>query len=280
MAEQLIHYMQKAGIDTSAVYRGGSRVGLYYLPKGKDLKNAGVIYDRAHSSFADLNTGVIDWDQVLDGISWFHFSAICPALNQQVAEVCMEAVRIASSRGITISVDLNYRPKLWQYGKQPSEVMPSLITYADVVMGNIWAAQQMLDIPLTYAVNQKLLKEDYLKQALQTSKEIMERFPRCKTMANTFRFDEAKGIKYYTTLYAEEGFTVSEEYVSDVILDKVGSGDCFMAGLIYGLIQQHKPEETLRFATAAAFNKLFIASDCTTATVAQIKETAAQYDKK
>lgn len=280
MAEQLIHYMRQCGIDTRSVHRGGDRVGLYYLPKGKDLKNAGVIYDRAHSAFAGLKTNTINWDRVLDGISWFHFSAICPALSQQAADVCLEAVKAAEARGITISVDLNYRAKLWQYGKQPHEVMPALVQHAHTVMGNIWAAQKMLNIPLPEGFEKTDNKDRYLEQALKTSVAITERFPQCKTIANTFRFDQENGIRYYTTLYSQGNFTVSNEYGSEFILDKVGSGDCFMAGLIYGLIQHHTAKETLRFATAAAFNKLFIPSDCTTATVAQVNETAAQYDKE
>ncbi|RZK42586.1 MAG: sugar kinase [Pedobacter sp.] len=278
MSEQLFGYMESCKIDTSAIHHGGDRIGLYYLPKGKDLKNAGVIYDRANSSFATIAPNTIDWDKVLDGISWFHFSAICPALSQISAEVCLEAVKAASERGIKISVDLNYRAKLWQYGKQPVDVMPELVAYADLVMGNIWAAQKMLGISVPSEVEEKDEKETYLRQAKVTSEEIIARYPKCKSVANTFRFDYKKGIRYYTTFFTEGELIVSKEYVSEEILDKVGSGDCFMAGLIYGLTLGHSSEETLNFATAAAYNKLFIPSDCTTATVAQVKQTQSEND--
>lgn len=280
MAEQLICYMNNAHIDTSNIYNGGDRIGLYYLPKGKDLKNAGVIYDRANSAFAMLKTGQIDWDQVLDGITWFHFSAICPALNQDAADVCMEAVKEAALRNITISIDLNFRAKLWQYGKQPVDVIPKLVEYCDLVMGNIWAAEKMLGIAVPENIVVADDKNTYLEQAKKTSLEVIARFPKCKSVANTFRFDYKKGIRYYTTLYTSNQFLVSKEFVSEQISDKVGSGDCFMAGLIYGFINDNEPQEIVNYAAAAAYNKLFIPSDCTTAKVAEIEKTLLDNDEK
>jgi 2-dehydro-3-deoxygluconokinase len=270
--------MDARQIDTSKIHHGGDRIGLYYLPKGKDLKNAGVIYDRANSAFAMLQTGTIDWDSVLDGVSWFHFSAICPALNQAAADVCLEAVKAASSKGITISIDLNFRAKLWQYGKQPSEIVPQLAEYCDLIMGNIWAAEKMLAIPVPVGIVEADDKNTYLEQAKKTSEEIIKQYPKCKWVANTFRFDYKKGIRYYTALYTDNELLVSKEYVSEKILDKVGSGDCFMAGLIYGFYKNNNPLATLNFATAAAYNKLYIPSDATTATVADVKNTLAEND--
>lgn len=148
LARQIAAYLGEKGIDVSRVLYQGDRLGLYYLPKGKDLKNAGVIYDRAHSSFSALRSGMIDWDRVLEGVEWLHFSAISPALNQGVAEVCEEGLKAATGKGIMISVDLNYRAKLWQYGVAPTAVMPRLVEYCDLVMGNLWAAEKMLGIPV------------------------------------------------------------------------------------------------------------------------------------
>ncbi len=278
IADQIIGYMDGCTIDTSKIYHGGDRIGLYYLPKGKDLKNAGVIYDRANSAFAALKTDTINWDNVLEGISWFHFSAICPALTQDAADVCLEAIKAASERGITISIDLNYRAKLWQYGKQPIEIIPKLAKYCDLIMGNIWAAEKMLGISLPEYIHETSDKNTYLEQAKTTSEEIKKQYPKCKWIANTFRFDYKQGIKYYTALYTDTELLVSKEYVAEKILDKVGSGDCFMAGLIYGFYQNNSALATLNFATAAAFNKLFIPSDCTTATVADVNQTLAEHD--
>lgn len=278
MAEQLVAYMDKLNIDTSKIHSSGDRIGLYYLPKGKDLKNAGVIYDRANSAFAMLKADQINWDSVLDGITWFHFSAICPALNQTAADVCLEAVKAASAKGITISIDLNYRSKLWQYGKQPIDVIPELVKYCDLVMGNIWAAEKMLGINVPANIEEIDEKETYLEQAKKTSEEIIARFPKCKSVANTFRFDFNRDIKYYTTLFINNQFLVSKTYQATQILDKVGSGDCFMAGLIYGFYHKNNPQEIVNFAAAAAFNKLFIPSDCTTASVNQIIQETKVYE--
>jgi 2-dehydro-3-deoxygluconokinase len=265
LSRQLVSYLQKKGIDTSRIIYRGERLGLYFLPEGKDLKNAGVIYDRDHSSFSGLLPGTVDWDKLLEGIDWLHFSAISPALNRQLAEVCEELLQAASYRKITISVDLNFRAKLWQYGASPLEIMPGLVKNCDVVMGNIWAAEKMLGVPVDGAIiHEKSKKEDYLQHARLSSERIIGQFPKVKIVAKTFRFDHGQaGIHYYTSLFAEKKLTVSAEYFSDRILDKVGSGDCFMAGLIYGLHRQRPLQETLEFATAAAFQKLFIASDAT-----------------
>src|SRR5688572_6216195 len=161
LSHEIIDSIKEKEIDPS-VHLSGNRIGIYYLPQGADLKNAGVIYDRAGSSFASLRTGMIDWKMVLNGCSWFHFSAISPALNAHAAEVCEEAVSIASGLGLTISVDLNYRSKLWKYGKQPVDVMPRLVKYCDVVMGNIWSAAELLDVTIDPGIHEKGTKEAYL----------------------------------------------------------------------------------------------------------------------
>lgn len=273
LAQQLVNYLKSRHIQTDAIYYHGERVGIYYLPQGKDLKNAGVIYDRAHSAYADLKPGMIDWDKVFAGVSWFHFSAICPAINQAVAYVCLEALEAAAQKNIFISLDLNYRAKLWQYGKAPVEIMPALAQHCHLIMGNIWAANKMLGISLDEALIADLNQENLCAQATHTSQEIRQKFPKCEIVANTFRFDYQQGIRYFTTLYHQNQLLVSHEYLAPQILDKVGSGDCFMAGLIYGYYNQLQPAETLEFATAAAFNKLFIPSDATTSTVADINKT-------
>jgi 2-dehydro-3-deoxygluconokinase len=263
MSHQLAKYLGSIGIDTGRIVYQGERLGLYYLQKGKDLKNSGVIYDRAHSSFSVLKPGAIDWDGVLRDIGWLHFSAISPALNANAAAVMLELVKAASQKGVMVSVDLNYRAKLWQYGVQPMDVMPGLVQHCDLVMGNLWAAEKMLGIPVDTALTTGC-KEDFLEHARISSRKIMELFPRVKHVAKTFRFDHGSGgIRYYTSFYDGERLYQSREYQSDKILDKVGSGDCFMAGLIHGLSQGRPVQDTLEFATAAADQKLFIPSDAT-----------------
>ena len=263
MTRQLAAYLEEKGVDTSRLLYQGERLGIYYLPKGKDLKNAGVIYDRAYSSFAGLQPNTIDWDKALKDIGWLHFSAISPALSLNAAAVCAELLEAASKKNITISVDLNYRAKLWQYGAAPTDIMPGLVAHCDLVMGNLWAAEKMLGIPVDTSLTTGN-KADYLEHARISSEKIMKTFPKVKHVAKTFRFDHGeKGIRYYTSLYTNKTLYHSTEYISESILDKVGSGDCFMAGLIRGLTKGTSPQDTLEFATAAAYQKLFIPSDAT-----------------
>lgn len=273
LTAQILNFLEEKRIDTSAVYRHGNRIGLYYLTRGKDLKHSAVVYDRAGSAFADLKPGMVDWDKVLDGVSWFHFSAICPALSQQAADVCQEVLQAACRKHITISVDLNYRPKLWQYGKKPVEIMPQLVQHADIIMGNVWAAETMLGIEVTPEMHESGQQSIYLKEALFSSERIMDAYPRCRAVANTFRFDAGAGIEYYTALYTGNRFYHSATYTTDTVVDKVGSGDCFMAGLIYGFYQKHDPQQLLDFATAAAWGKLSILGDATTQTVDEVYNT-------
>jgi 2-dehydro-3-deoxygluconokinase len=280
LSHQITAWLKEKKIDMSRVLYQGDRMGLYFLPKGKDLKNAGVIYDRAHSSFSSLQPGSIDWDAVLEDISWLHFSAISPALNRHAASICTELLDAAAAKNIKISVDLNYRAKLWQYGVAPAVVMPGLVESCELVMGNLWAVEKMLDIPVDMALIGTGKKADYLEHARLTSERVKEKFPRVKLVANTFRFDHGTGgINYYTALFADGTLYHSTEYFSEKILDKVGSGDCFMAGLIHGLYKGRSLQDTLEFATAAAFQKLFIPSDATDMTAGEIEKFIVSYER-
>ncbi len=263
MAKHMMHYLEYHNIYTSSVLFSGNRIGLYYLERGADLKGS-MVYDREHSSFSELKTGMIDWDRVLHDVSWFNFSAISPALNQNVADVCLEAVQAAAKRNITISVDLNYRSRLWKYGMQPHEIMPALVDYCDVVMGNIWSANTLLGTAVDANIHDKKSKQAYLDHATATSLAIMQRFPKCKTVANTFRFDSANNhLLYYTSLFTDGKAYHSPEFSCEGVVDRSGSGDCFMAGLIYGFYNQHSPQEILNYATAGAFGKLQEFGDAT-----------------
>jgi 2-dehydro-3-deoxygluconokinase len=270
LSKEICEELGKRNINTGRIIFSGNRIGTYYLPQGSDLKNAGVIYDRAYSSFSELQPGQIDWDAMLADISWFHFSAITPALNQNVATVCKEAIEVASKKKLTISVDLNYRSKLWQYGKKPKEIMPPLVEYCDVVMGNIWSADELLGISTDADIHNKKSKADYLDHARRTAENLMRNFPACKSVANTFRFDDKDRTLYYAALDTNGRQFVSQEFSTNQTVDKVGSGDCFMAGLIYGFYNKLASQEIIDFSAAAAFNKLFIRGDATTSTVEEI----------
>lgn len=275
LSNEILQYLSDKHLDLSAVFFKEGRIGIYILPQGSDLKHTGVIYDRSNSSFSKLQRLDIDWDKVFEGVSWFHFSAICPAITEKVAHVCKEGLQVARQKGITISIDLNYRSKLWQYGKQPFEIMPELISYANLVMGNIWAAEKMLGISISN--HQPKSKEDYIEASLETSKEIIKKYPSVENVANTFRFDKNEGIEYYSTLYNEGNLYSSRVLETKTIVDKVGSGDTFMAGLIYGMMNHLTEQETIEFATAAAFKKLFIKGDHCNCTAEEIKKDIYKY---
>lgn len=281
LADDIIRYVADKGIDPSGIVRFGQRIGTYYLPQGTDLKNAGVIYDRAHSALSELTVGKVDWEAVLQNTSWLHVSAISPALNTNVAGACQELLAVASAKGITVSMDLNHRARLWQYGLAPTDVMPALVEHCDVVMGNIWAANALLGIPVDEHIHAKGQPTDYLNHAFVTSEAIQQRFPRCKVIANTFRFDvPPAGLRYYTTVYKDGQQYVSPEFVTDSVVDRVGSGDCFMAGLIYGLYNGHEPQAIVDFAAAAAFGKLQELGDATDQSVADVTERLHALNKR
>jgi 2-dehydro-3-deoxygluconokinase len=264
LSTEICEALRQKNIEISAIHFSGKRIGVYFLPQGADLKNTEVLYDRANSSFSELRPGMINWGKVLDGFSWFHFSAITPALNENLAAVCEEALAAAAKKKMTISVDLNYRPKLWQYGKLPVEIMPPLVDYCDVIMGNIWSAGSLLGIPVDSEIHQKGEKKDYLKQARETALSIQLAYPNCKAVANTFRFDDpGEGISYYSSFFRGKDEYHSREYESSTVVDKVGAGDCFMAGLIYGLSRDQASAEIINFATAAAFGKFQEKGDAT-----------------
>jgi len=278
LSKEICEELTAKHIDVSPIDFSGNRIGIYILAQGTDLKHAGVIYDRAHSSFSELKPGIVNWEEKLDDVSWFHFSAISPALNENVAAVCREVVSVAAGKGITISVDLNHRAKLWQYGKNPSEIMPGLVEHCDVVMGNIWSANSLLGIGLDENIHDKKSKEAYLEHADATAKLIMQKFPKCKTVAQTFRFDHKDGIKYYAALNDAEQQYISGEFIADTVVDKVGSGDCFMAGLIYGLGNDLPPKEIINFAAAAAVGKLQEKGDSTSQDLASIQSKISYYE--
>ena len=259
LAEEITAYLAENNIDTSAIHISGDRIGVYYLPQGADLKHAGVIYDRANSSFAELKPGMINWDQALEGCGWFHFSAISPGLNKNVVAVCKEALQAASSKGLTISVDLNYRSKLWKYGNDPVEVMPELVSYCDVIMGNLWSAESLLGIRSSVTDSTGKTKEALVEAAVSSMVMLQQQYPRAKNFAYTFRLEK----EYFALLRNDEVNTVSEIYPIASVTDKVGTGDCFMAGLISGLYQQHDAKAIIDFAAAAAVGKLYETGDST-----------------
>jgi 2-dehydro-3-deoxygluconokinase len=268
LTQEIINHLQQKNIEITAIQICGERIGTYYLPQGTDLKNVGVIYDRAYSSFSTLKKGMINWAEVLKDCTWFHCSAVSPALNADVADLCEEALQAATVLGLTISIDLNYRNKLWQYGVEPFSVMQKLLPYCNVVMGNIWAAESLLNIPSSIESSNGKTKDELIEAAAKSMLQIHQQYNNVQTMAYTFRLQN----EYFAVIQNGSQMKVSKFFELNNVKDKVGSGDCFMAGLIYGLQHNHTPQQIINFAAAAAVSKLGVIGDCTNQTVQQINK--------
>jgi 2-dehydro-3-deoxygluconokinase len=267
LTDTIINHLSKKNIDISAIQFSGNRIGCFYLETGFDMKNTAVVYDRAYSSFAEIKKGSIDWKEVLKDMHWFHFSAISASLTQNATDVCEEALIAATELGIPISVDLNYRAKLWQYGKKPIEVMSHLVKYCTVLMGNLWAVEEMLGIQSPIQSSEGFSTADLEQAAHKSMTTLKEQYPLLNSIAYTFRLTE----KYFGIMYNKNNFYTSPTYNMNEVKNIVGTGDCFMAGLIYGICNHHTPEELINFAAAAAVGKLYELGDATDQTVEQIK---------
>lgn len=262
LSTEIQEQLQMLGVDTSKSLSFGDRIGSYILLSANGLSQGEVIYDRRYSSFSQLTLEDIHFDQLFEGIDWFHWTALSPALNENVAELIEPILKEAKKRGIRISVDLNYRSKLWQYGQEPIEIMPDLVAYCDVVMGNIWAANKMLGTYVDPTLDRQTSSADYFEAAKQSAAEIFSLFPSVQHVANTFRFiDNPQHNLFYGTYHNRSEDTLSTIYETHEVIDRIGSGDAFMAGLIHALITDATPQQVVDIATGAGYQKLFVAGD-------------------
>ena len=264
--------LRKRNVGTQHVVRGGERLGIYFLEMGAVSRGSKVVYDRAHSGMATIEAGMVDWEKVLDGADWFHWTGITPALSQGAADACLEAIRTANRLGVTVSTDLNSRKKLWKYGKEPSEVMPALVEGCDVILGNEEDAEKHfglhpkgVDVTAGHSVDAKAYRS--------VLEQLMERFPRAKKVITTLRGSiSASHNTWSGVLYDGTKLYEAPTYQITHIVDRVGGGDSFMAGLIYGLL--HYPEDdqkALNFAVAASCLKQTIYGDANLSTVAEVE---------
>ena len=262
LSKNALQRLSGLGVDTSKIIYDGHRFGLYFLLSANGLSSGEVIYDRKFSSFSTAKRESLDWDELMAGHTWFHFTALTPALNEDMAVICMDAVRAAKRNGLRISVDLNYRSRLWDYGKQPIDVMPELVAYCDVIMGNIWAANKMLGTSVDSTLDRQTTSEEYFKHAKASANEIFNKFPNCQHVANTFRFmDRPTHNLFYGTYHTRLNSVISEIKETDQVIDRIGSGDAFMAGLIYAIADNCSDQEIIDSATSAGYRKLFTKGD-------------------
>ena len=273
IAKSCIKDLRSYGVDTSGIVFGGDRVGIYFLETGAVARPSKVVYDRANSSIATIQPGMIDWKKVFEGADWFHWTGITPALSQGAADVCLEAIKAANALGVTVSCDLNYRKNLWKYGKNASEIMPALVEGCDIILGNEEDADKVFGIrPEGFDVTATGGAIDQ-KRFQSVGEQLMKRFPRARKVIITLRGSiNANHNTWGGVLWDGKTLYQSPRYDITHIVDRVGGGDSFMGGLIYGLLTYTGDDQkALNFAVAASCLKHTIFGDYNQVTVAEVE---------
>lgn len=266
--------LRKRNVGTSNIVFGGERLGIYFLETGAVSRGSKVVYDRANSAMAEIESGMIDWDQVFDGATWFHWTGITPAISQSAAAVCLEAVKIASERAITISTDLNYRSKLWKHEGNRQEIMTELTSYCDIILCNEEDAEMHFGIK-PKGLNVRTQGHDINGDAyLSVCKEMMKKFPKAEKIAITLRGSiSASHNSWAGILYDGKKMFKSKDYNITHIVDRVGAGDSFMGGLIYGILNYPNDDQAaLDFAVAASCLKHTIKGDSNLASIDEVEK--------
>ena len=257
LGEAATQALRRHGVDTSSIIYGSDRMGLYFLENGAMQRASRIIYDRFDSAFAHIKPGSVDWDAALEGAAWFHWTGITPAISQGAADVCQEALLAARKKGITISGDINYRRNLWQYGKTAGDVMPGLIEHCDVIIAGITDMENCANIT-----------GDSFERACEN---FTTRFKKVRKIATTERESLSSSHNRIAAVLWNGERLQSRHYDLTHIVDRVGSGDAFMAGLIYGMLQGTDDQETLEFATAACALKHSIEGDVNLVSAEEVK---------
>ena len=271
ISQACIMDLHKHGVSTENLEFGGERMGIYFLETGAVARASKVIYDRAYSSFSEIKPGMVNWEKVFENTQWFHWTGITPALSQDAADTAKEAIEAANRLGITVSTDLNFRKNLWKYGKKASEVMPALVSGCDIILGNEEDADMVFGIKPegVNVTSGHIDAEAYQSVCVQ----MMARFPRAKKMIVTLRGSvNANHNTWSGVLWNGKKLLKAPDYDITHIVDRVGGGDSFMGGLIYGLISYPGDDQkALNFAVAASCLKHTIYGDFNLVTVAEVE---------
>lgn len=271
IAEWAIRSLKKYNVITDHIVKGGERVGIYYLETGAVNRGSKVIYDRANSSIAMIKPGMVNWDEVFSGAGWFHWTGITPAISQGAADSCLESIVKAKEHKLTISCDLNYRKNLWKYGKKAGEVMEEMVKYSDIILGNEEDAEKVFGISSkSVDVTKGAVKaEDFMA----VTEGLMKKFPGCKKVIITLRGSiNANHNTWSGVLWNGKEFYSAPVYDITHIVDRVGGGDAFMAGLIYGLVTYEDDQKALNFAVASSCLKHTIKGDFNCVTVSEVEK--------
>ena len=269
IGQAALNSLRRYGVDTSNIVRGGDRLGIYFLEKGASQRASKVIYDRANSAFALSNPDEYDWDKILEGVNWFHFSGITPALGDNVAEITRQALIACKKHGVTVSCDLNYRNKLWSKEKA-REVMTEFMQYVDVLIGNEDDANDVFGIKAegTDTVSGKVNKDGYISVAKQLKDKFGFKLV-CTTMRTSI---SASDNKWCGMIYDGNAY-ISKEYNLRIV-DRVGGGDSFAGGLIHALLNKYQPQQAIEFAIAASALKHSIEGDYNLVSVDEVAKLA------
>ena len=273
IANWCISELRKYNVGTKEIIRGGERVGIYFLETGAVARSSKVVYDRANSSIADIKPGMIHWREVLKDADWFHWTGITPALSQGAADACLEAIKVANELGVTVSTDLNYRKNLWKYGKKASEVMPELVAGCDIILGNEEDAEKVFGIKPEGFDAEHSGGEVDAAEFQSVCVQLMNKFPGAKKVIITLRGSiNANHNTWGGVLYSNDTLHQSKRYDITHIVDRVGGGDSFMGGLIYGLLTYTDDDQkALDFAVAASCLKHTIYGDFNLVTVSEVE---------
>ena len=270
IGDECIKELRKFGVDTSRIVRGGERLGIYFLETGANQRPSKVIYDRAHSAISTAKPGDIDWDKTFEGVGWFHITGITPAISESAMELSLESVREAKKRGITVSCDLNYRKNLWKYGKKAAEVMRELTKYVDVAIANEEDVQKSLEITTDVVVESGELDRSKYKAL---GDKVLSAYPDMKMIAITLRESKSADTNGWAAcLNDREHFYESRRYLISDIVDRVGGGDSFAGGLLYGLNNYESRQQALEFAVAASCLKHSIDGDFNRVNVEEVEK--------
>jgi len=271
LGDACIAYLRSYGVGTRHIIRGGKRIGIYFLEVGAVQRPSKVIYDRDESAIATIEPGMVDWDTVFSDACWFHWTGITPAISEGLAAACLEAILAAKRHGVTVSCDLNYRKKLWNWGRKASEVMPEMVSHADIAVGNEEDAEQVFGIkaPGVDVESGRISAQAYE----YVCAKLHERFPNLRTVAVTLRGSISASHNTWSGVLWHQGrlFT-GPEYDITHIVDRVGGGDAFSAGLIYGLLSYGEDyQKILNFAVAASCLKHTVFGDFNSVTVQEVE---------
>ena len=267
VGDACIAELRSFGVDTAHVRRQGARLGIYFLEAGANQRPSRVTYDRSGSAIAAAKPGDFDWNVVFNGASWFHVTGVTAAISQSAADVCIEAARAARAKGLTVSCDYNYRKNLWKYGKKASEVMRELVKHAQVGIANEEDCQQALGIDVAVDVHSGSLET---QRYATIAKRVLDEFPNLERQVITLRESRSADVNGWSAVLAtRNNFLTSRRYEITDIVDRVGAGDSFCAGLIYGLLTLRDDAKALEFATAASCLKHSIPGDFNRVSVAE-----------